>query len=308
MIRLLYIIGDGRSGSTLMNIALGNHHDSVAVGELCGLYRYIWGQANWCSCGAPVSECSFWDAVKTQLHSDIEPSVALELQSRWESSRAVLAWPRHAREREKHRRESAEAYRSLTLKTLQAIRTVSGKSLIVDASKLPGRAMALAMMPEVSLYLVHLVRDVRALVWARSKGWQRDLRGGVEADVPARSTARICWNWNKANLLSSWVRRHLPADRSILVHYEDFVNQPNLTLDRIGEMLRMDFGSVADMLQTRRPLDKGHIASGNRMRMGNVVMQPDFRWTTHLPQRSRAVAWALAGITMRQLGYPRPLA
>ena len=87
MVKLLYIIGDGRSGSTLLNIALGNHPDAVAAGELCNVQRYLWRQDNWCSCGTPVHECSFWGAVSTML-GDARPD--LDLQTRLERSGMLL--------------------------------------------------------------------------------------------------------------------------------------------------------------------------------------------------------------------------
>ncbi len=296
MIKVLYIVGDGRSGSTLLNIALGNHPDAVAVGELCNTQRHLSGQDNWCSCGVHARDCGFWDSVRAKL-AGLQPDV--ELQSRLESSLAALQWP-WCRDSDS---EAVRQYLHSTFDVLKAVQTTSGKSLVVDASKLPGRAMALAMMPNVDLYVVQLVRDVRALVWSRSKSWNRDLRRGIEGDVPAKSSPRVCFDWLKANLLSSHVRSQLPSDRSICVRYEDFVTNSRPVLQRIGEMLQMDYGDVASALEDRRPLKRGHIASGNRMRMDEVTLKPDFTWTHHLPNRSRALTWALTSFQLRRFGY-----
>lgn len=298
MIKLLYIVGDGRSGSTLLNIALGNHRDAVAVGELCNTQRYLWGRDNWCSCGARARQCGFWASVNAKLKGS---RTDVTLQTRFESSRAVLQWPwwRHSDS------DSVDSYLLHTLNVIKAVQTTSGKSLIVDASKLPGRAMALAMMPDIDLYIVHLVRDVRALVWARSKSWHRDLRCGIEGDVPAKSNPRVCFDWVKANLLSSRVRRQLPANRSICVRYEDFVTDSRSVLRRIGDMLQMEYDEIASALENGRPLERGHIASGNRMRMNEVTLKPDFAWTDHLPNRSQALSWALTQFQLRRFGYQR---
>jgi hypothetical protein len=285
----------------LLNIALGNHDDVVAVGELCNVQRDILSQDNWCSCGVLVDRCQFWRQVHSHLNW-VEPETLRDLRARFESSRAAVTWPWFGG----RATDAIKAYQTHLLDVLQSVRRVSGRSLVVDASKLPGRAMALAMMPEVELYLVHLVRDVRALVWARSMSWKQDLRRGIEADVPARSTAHVCFHWCKANWLSSLVRRRVPPERSLRLRYEDFVSDPSLALRRIGAMLRMDFASVAVTLQTGRSLCKGHTASGNRMRMSDVRLKPDFDWIDRLSPKSQAMAWLLTSHQLRRYGYQRP--
>ena len=302
MVKVLYLAGDGRSGSTLLNIALGNHDDVVATGELCNVYRYVFGQNNWCSCGVPVNDCGFWSGIRDSLRA-YDPEEILRLQSRFESNRAAWRWPWLAG----MNLNGFQTYQGFLLDLVRSVQEVSGKSILVDASKLPGRAMALASIPEVEFYLVNLVRDSRALVWARSKSWQQDLQNGIESNVPARSTSRVCFDWCKANLLTSLVRRQLHPSRSIRVRYEDFTTNPRSVLERIGEMLQVDFGKVATALQSGECLKKGHIGSGNRMRMGEVRLKPDFGWMDQLPSRSQAVAWALTGTLLRRYGYQRRL-
>lgn len=300
MLKVLYIAGDGRSGSTLLNIALGNHDQVVGMGELCNLHRFILSRQNWCSCGVPVDQCDFWNSVSSALeHHD--PDRVSKLQARYESNLATFRWPFWLRTQS----TQALEYRDRLREVLDAVAHVSGASLVVDASKLPGRAMALARMPEVDFYLVHLVRDARALVWARSKSWKQDISGGVEADVPARSTSQVCLNWCKANLLTAYVRSHIPAHRSLRIRYEDFATNPTKSLNRIGELVGMDFSAIAEQLVAGRTLDNGHTGSGNRMRMKNVRLAPDFRWTERISQRSEAMTWALTGSILRRYGYER---
>ena len=92
MYKVLYIAGDGRSGSTLLNIALGNHDQVLAMGELCNVHRFVLGQENWCSCGLPVSDCDFWQSVEQRLLCRNSTGTS-GLQQRFESNRAALLWP-----------------------------------------------------------------------------------------------------------------------------------------------------------------------------------------------------------------------
>ena len=58
--KILYIAGYGRSGSTLLDIVLGNHPENVGVGEVSFLLNDWANRSRRCSCGVPYQECEFW--------------------------------------------------------------------------------------------------------------------------------------------------------------------------------------------------------------------------------------------------------
>ena len=62
-VRVLYVGGTGRSGSTVVANALGGLDDAVSVGEV----RFLWErgivQNRLCSCGEPFATCPFWNEV-----------------------------------------------------------------------------------------------------------------------------------------------------------------------------------------------------------------------------------------------------
>jgi len=62
-LRLVYIAGVARSGSTVLDSILGNHPLIQSVGELARLASDGWVQNFYCSCGKPSQECPFWVAV-----------------------------------------------------------------------------------------------------------------------------------------------------------------------------------------------------------------------------------------------------
>ena len=62
-------------------------------------------------------------------------------------------------------------------------------------SKVPGRKMTLAMMPNIDLPVVYLVRNIHALVWASSNSWHQDLCHGIEGDVSDKPNPRFHLNW-----------------------------------------------------------------------------------------------------------------
>ena len=61
-VRVLYIGGEGRSGSTVLATILGSYPDIVTIGE----FRLVWQALKrnlLCGCGTPVLACPFWSQV-----------------------------------------------------------------------------------------------------------------------------------------------------------------------------------------------------------------------------------------------------
>src|SRR5580700_10309688 len=59
---VLYLGGEGRSGSTVLSTILGSFAGVAAIGE----FRIVWHALKddeLCGCGTPVSQCEFWTAV-----------------------------------------------------------------------------------------------------------------------------------------------------------------------------------------------------------------------------------------------------
>ena len=62
-LRVVYIMGYGRSGSTILDTILGNHPDLESVGELLHAVRLAFLEDEFCACGQRASECPFWTEV-----------------------------------------------------------------------------------------------------------------------------------------------------------------------------------------------------------------------------------------------------
>jgi hypothetical protein len=63
----VYLMGAGRSGTTLLATLLGGHADIASRGELIHLPTML-GENGQCSCGAVMSKCPVWHAVYEQWH------------------------------------------------------------------------------------------------------------------------------------------------------------------------------------------------------------------------------------------------
>src|ERR1041384_193097 len=133
-LRLGYISGVARSGSTVLDSVLGNHPLIQSVGELARLVSDGWMNNFYCSCGKPSQECPFWVAVHQawcSLNGSVSIQEYIETQNKVEQ---IHQWPFLLREHWKST-QTFRAYTEQTLVLLKSIRTVSGCPIIVDSSK-----------------------------------------------------------------------------------------------------------------------------------------------------------------------------
>jgi len=302
-LQVVYIMGFGRSGSTLLDLLLGQSPAIVAVGELGALSRRVWEHDEFCSCGQPVQSCDFWHEAVQRWRA--HPAfVSFEeyrrLQDRFESLSAILdhQWRRLPA------RADFKAYGEQTQALLQAVAAVGGRRVIVDSSKLPGRSLALSLIPEIRLRAIHLVRDGRGVAWSLSKPYKVDRAAGIERPLPRRPVTRTALRWSAVNAASEWVGRGLdPADRMRL-RYEDLVADPGRALGEIGAMIGVDLDSVVTKLQAGQPITAKHEVAGNRLRMkGGVSLRTDQEWLAKMPSRQQRLFQWLCQPLQRRYGY-----
>lgn len=305
-VRVIYIVGAGRSGSTMLDTILGNHPDVESFGELCRVLEEGWLNGRYCACGQPVRSCSFWSDVRRQWarRTGTEDEGGYGVLMR-EIEKRRLWLPRLAREVRRATPRFQE-YAMQTKALFQAIRAVSGKPVIVDSSKRSARAYALSMISGIDLRVIHLVRDGRGTAWSHKKSFEKDKKMGVEVDIPSQTAWRTAAYWVAKNLQAEWVRRQLPPLRSMRVRYEDYVAQPRKVLARIGRLIDLDLSELGDAVSAGQPMNMGHTIAGNRLRRsGGVRLRADMEWIEKLPRRDRRMCWTLAGWLLKHYGYTK---
>jgi hypothetical protein len=256
--RVIYVMGAGRSGSTIFGVTLGNCAELFYAGELdAWLVRS----------GAPqlddAERARFWAAVR----ADVDGAAALfgnEAQRYLERSLALLRvyrWPARRRLRVRYRRVAEELYR--------AVAGVSGASHVIDTSHYPLRARELQALDGIDLYLVYLVRDPQSVVASFNR---RDV---AQYSKSTLTTNAYLW---LTNLLAVRVFLRHRADRRLLVHYEDFVADPARALRRVLELVDAPV-ALPDLTE----LDTGLAFQGNRVLRSRTIA---LRGEADAPSRS----------------------
>ena len=282
---VVYVSGYGRSGSTLLDMLLASAEGAWGGGELCWLFEEREAGRD-CSCGLPIETCPFWTAVFDDLaRRDLDLAGAAEVTRR--AQRVLLPARSHD-----------ARYAALWRATHQAIRAVSGCSVIIDSSKSTrdtARRASLLRQGGERLRAVHLVRHPEAVLSSVRKGSNKKLERGEPAAMPA-ATARAVLGWMAANWM---VERSAGEDRT-LVRYEDVVSDPESELARIGRALAIDLGPTIAKVQRDEPFSPGHAIAGNRMRRGGDLRLGTSAAVPPPLVRPREMLW---GGMARRYGY-----
>ena len=158
-----------------------------------------------------------------------DPHEYLRLQGEFERARGMWRWWTGPPS-EEHLR-----YGRQTLAIYSAIQRVSGRSVIVDSSKSPVRAVALSRVLGPDLRLLHLVRDPRGVAWSLLKPYVARRRGRRPARHPVAAglADEPALDVRSTRCRRSAARRFAP-DRRATIRYEDFLADPARVLDAVG--------------------------------------------------------------------------
>jgi hypothetical protein len=123
-VKVLYIAGSGRSGSTILDNILGQVEGGFSVGEL----RYVWDrgiiQNRICGCGAPFRGCNLWKRVFDNGFGGfdgIDANRMLALRDQCDPTRS-LAFTRSMNS------QALDAYRPALQRLYNATSTIMGHS------------------------------------------------------------------------------------------------------------------------------------------------------------------------------------
>ena len=307
-VRILYIAGLGRSGSTLLGRILGTAEGAFYAGEL----RYLWEfgviGGHRCGCDKQVAECEVWSnvlALVGQSHPELAQEVFSHLRRTLTKTRhlPLLATPLGRRllgPRLRHYIAGLEAL-------YEGIARVTGCTIVVDSSSSPVYGYALRLCGSMDTSIVHLVRDPRAHAhsWRRVKDWGDP---DVPESMPRFSVIESALWWIVWNLITE---RFLSQDAKppIRIRYEDMITLAPGSILALAASLGVNLptATLTDASPPRLNLPRSHSVAGNPVRhnVGGVELRLDDAWLREMDRPSSllvsAICWPLAA----RYGYPR---
>ncbi|MCC6603867.1 MAG: sulfotransferase [Anaerolineae bacterium] len=295
-IPFVFLTAHAFSGSTLTSFLMGMHPEIATVGELTGPAQHLDLAAYPCSCGRLFQQDPFWQAVATAVNQyGLSYSLTNYLDTRFELSRnpvwqRLLAgsfrsskleaardqllfalWPSQlARLKEQARRNELFA---------RAILDVTEKSIFLDTAKDPMRIRYLPLAPNLDLYVIHLVRDVRGVV------------ASIRSRHPETNVETAVRSWIARENNINRLLKTVPANRQIQVSYEDLVTNTLPTLNRLFIFLgAQPFETLNNYRETE------HHILGNKMRKRqSSEIKLDEKWRTALSEKQLQLISRMVG-------------
>jgi hypothetical protein len=257
-----------------------------------------------CGCGQPFSQCPFWRAVGECAFGgwervDVDDVLALK--------RAVVR-QRHLvrtmrRKPSPADRQALLGYSSYHRRIYAAAAEVASVGVVIDSSKFPPMAVALAHDPGLDLRVAHVVRDSRGVAYSWSKTVSRPETADGEP-MPRYAATHSAMHWTAHNAAMDGLHRlGCPVSR---VRYEDVVEDPSGTVAQLWARLGLPGEGLVPMVSpTVVDLRPSHTVAGNpmRFRTGHTVLRRDDEWRSLLQARDRAVVTLLSYPLLRRYRY-----
>lgn len=305
--KLVYIISQGHSGSTLTDCILGTHPDFVSSGELCylnwQLYRTkgIKGSAelqNICTCGSDFRDCSFWSEVIAKLKNLTGKDISSDPESFETAFFGMFSFQENAGFKRKFL-DKAKSFlfrewleRGYKLKYISwlepkvniwlknnwllydVMAEVANKKFVVDSSKDLRIALLLKEFKPEDVFILFVHRDIKGL---------------------ASSSKKLSEKYNKVFSLDKIVKEKVKFENTVKrlkeidglqfidAHYEEIVKDPAVFLDQV--INKVD----ANVNYNRQKGDfyinprEQHLVAGNPIRYkGNQKVVYDDTWMNKL--------------------------
>ena len=195
--RVLYVLGYGRSGSTMLGMALGQHPGMVNLGEISVLPTFVPGPTyiapRACGCLRTLDECPYWQGVARRLGSmdkladdgtGLSPTMGWRRYAPWlpEPGGDLSRWA-----------AAAEALYGATI-------VEAGATVAVDTSKGASRAWWLWRSGVVELSFIWLTRRLEDVIRSQVRHGHSAVKTGVSWRLAQRQAGQMARHAELAGL------------------------------------------------------------------------------------------------------------
>jgi len=301
-VKLLFVTGWDRSGSTVLDLLLNGVEGFFAAGELDYLWQRGLLEGRLCGCGRPITRCPVWQQVVEGVYGRMPgpAEIAAAMRIRKKELRVRQTWRilrTGGRDLTSHLSLLGAIYREIA--------EVSGARVVVDSSKRPSSAALTTLLPDVDPYILHLVRDPRAIAYSMGRRPKPEPDTRYRSAMPRHGPVKSASGWVLWNLAAERVRRAVPRGRSMFLRYEDFVVRPRDTIRWIAEVMGEDTSTDSFVDQTTAAIGTNHTVSGNPVRFTHdtITIQLDDEWLRKQSLLDRSISTTLALPFLRRYGY-----
>jgi len=326
---IVYIVGAGRSGSTLLDMILGAHSQIFSLGEITHFSSYV-ASNSFCACRQPVRNCVIWEEVIDRLcevfsieHiSNIKERFSLNVSKANKTAfdkitiltkllityilkdPVLLKWGMHL--------SANTSGVDKVFSFYDIVSRVSRSPVLVDSSKGVRRVKILCFeRPDVPYRVIHLVRDGRGVVLSAMKKTysseipvieDSEIKSGKKDYVaPQPKTAlQASKTWLKTNLVTLFILRSLPKRNWLRIRYEDLCTDPAGELKRICRFIGI---SYEEQILDFRSAEHHNIGGNPSRWRKDGIRKPSRSWLKSMSESDMKTFERTAGWLNRYFGY-----
>jgi len=292
-IKVLYIAGCDRSGSTLIARILGRVEGFFSAGEVWHIFGRGMANNELCGCGSHFRECEVWSRVLKHYEEEEQeyaPSQIDAIERNIIRLRYLPVWMLSLKPKALTRQ--LEVFTRYTARIYSAIHQVTGCRVIVDSSKNPAYAYVLSGIPNIELYVIHLIRDSRGVAYSWSKIKRRpEIPWRIEY-MDRHKSPRSSIFWTAAQLGAEILKY---KQHYLRIRYEDFIREPLETTLDVLDFLGEGDAAVDHIREDSITLGIDHTISGNPMRMKKdiISLKLDSEWLSAMKRVDKFIVTLL---------------
>jgi hypothetical protein len=233
--KILLITSAGRSGSTVLSKILNELEDAFNVNELAFMPLNGIEKNYPINTGERFSDSAIWQAILRNYKQRNKVDYLHYRPDQIPNTRELVAndvLPFYTADLKKIAR-----YKNALNDLYQAIFEETNANLIVDSSKVIPYVNTVAQLKDFDVYVLHLVRDPRAVAYSWQKTIKRkDVEEGTELFMEEYSPRKSSISWQLLNQAAHTLQKN-GSLRYHFLKYEDFAQAPQLHLAQLLHFL-----------------------------------------------------------------------
>lgn len=299
-IKVLYIAGFERSGSTIINRVLGQIEGFVAWGELRDIWQHGITENRLCTCGELFLDCLEWQKIFDRAFGGVDSVDAVQMfQLQRKIRNSFLLYYLGLLPKEYFKNIGSEYFKHLT-ELYDAIESITGSRVIVDSTKASWYGFILGMLPNIDLYVLHIVRSPQGVCHSLAK---RKKQGEKESQWYNPWHASL--SWNLKNSAVEILLKH-PAQNYSIMRYEDFIGNPKASVKTILDFIKEPLNTLPFEDEYTVRMSTDHIITGSpssRSQTGMVRLNLDQKWKTDMTKLDKSIIEGLTFSMRSKYGY-----
>lgn len=292
--KLIYIVGGGHSGSTLLDMLIGTAPEVTNLGEVYFFESYNYPgddpklyavYSKMCACGEQFSDCPFWQAVNRKLPKHLR---VIRYNTLAENVKIIWNMASPFSPRSAFRLSPGDD--AALFEAIETVLQEQGEAplFLLDSSKDPRRLVRLAQLfgPD-RLVVIHLIRDGRGYVNSYTNTRKQRVRvwGQKPQNFLVCAIKWILFNW----ITRLYMKKH--TFQSLHISYDLFCQHPSQYVNKLNDFLSITIPeNYLEALNSTRY----HTIHGNLIKFKGITsIAHDESWRKELPWLKRFILTGL---------------